>query len=241
MSRSLKSYYSVKNAMISDSSPYKKFSNHEHQLRLFADQLKNRLDGVAVPASLASLYEGDSPLNSKYFAKQVLSIYDSFVTQDILNMRLASMEYTGWDSHKRQRTQIEPKFSDIFGNNRGLHTLITELDLLNNGIYENSVFTISGEFGRQLKSNGDHGCDHGRGNAMIVIGKSVNGGFYGDPFPDSEINTLEVKNEDIEGKTSIFQVYATVLNWQDNNLGDNVYDLSTEAVESGVDLSSMFT
>ncbi len=241
MSRSLKSYYSVKNSLIADNSPYKKFVKHEQQLRIFGDQLKSALDSVAIPDSISALYEGDSPLNSKYFGKQILSIYDSFATQDILNMRLASMEYTGWDSHKRQRTQIEPQFSDIFGTNKALHSLITELDALNSGIYEDTVFTISGEFGRQLKSNGDHGCDHGRGNSMIVIGKSVNGGFYGEAFPDSEIDKLEVKNEDIEGKTSIFQVYASVLNWQETDLGNNVFDLTGLEVESGVNLDDLLS
>ena len=38
-----------------------------------------------------------------------------------------------------------------------------------------TVVTIS-EFGRRVKENGDHGVDHGYGNAMLLLGAGVNGG-----------------------------------------------------------------
>jgi uncharacterized protein (DUF1501 family) len=37
------------------------------------------------------------------------------------------------------------------------------------------------EFGRTARENGSRGTDHGHGNAMLVMGNSVNGGkVYGD-------------------------------------------------------------
>jgi len=241
LSRSLSSYYSAKKPLVAKSSPYRKFINHEEQLRFFGDQLKTKLDTVTLPSNIINLYEGGSTLDSKYFGEQIRSLYDSFATQDILTMRYASLEYTGWDSHKRQRTQIEIKFSDMFGADKGFSTLQNELELLNSGINDDSVIVISGEFGRQLKSNGDNGSDHGRGNSVLVIGKKVTGGFYGNPFPDSEIAKLDIKNEDIEGKTSMFQVYARVLEWQQAGLGDSVFDLNGQEIEAGVDFSNLLT
>ncbi len=240
LSRSLAGYYSSIANEIPEKSPYRKFIKHEQQLRQFSDRVKPRLDAKPIPSAIKALYEKSSnTLKSTYFGKQIRNLYDSFITQDILEMRFANMEYTGWDSHKEQHRSLEPKFNDLFGTNKGLHTLVSQLNQLNSNIYNNCVFVISGEFGRQLKSNGDYGTDHGRGNSVIVIGKSVNGGFYGDPFPAEEIVRLEIKNEDIKGKTSMFQVYARVLDWQDSGLGARVFNLNNQPIEPGVNLSTM--
>ncbi len=239
MSRSLKSYYQAKANEIPEQSPYRKFIKHEQKLRQFGNRVSARLKARPVPLAITALYQGGNTLKSTYFGQQIRNLYDSFVTQDILAMRFASMEYTGWDSHRDQHRKIEPMFSDLFGTSKGLHTLVSHLDAYNKAITNNTVFVISGEFGRQLKSNGDHGTDHGRGNSVLVIGKSVNGGFYGDPFPSDETARLEIKNEDIHGKTSMFQVYARVLNWQQGGLGSQVFDLSNQPVESGVNLSAL--
>jgi len=220
MSRSLSSYYSAKEPHVPTTSIFRKPIEHEIKVRNFGIPLEERLNETPIPASIASLRERDHPneLDSSTFAHQIQALYDSYATQDILNMRLASLDYTGWDSHK------------------------TESTLLKSDCYENSVVIVSGEFGRQLKSNGDHGNDHGRGNSMLVIGKGVNGGMYGDPFPEYEKEFLEVDNKDIEGKTSLFKVYAEVLNWQKNGLGTTVFgDLSSHDVENGVELGSMFS
>jgi len=241
LSRALSSYYALKEPLVPQESIYRKFVDHEKQLRAFGALLQTRLDTVPIPTALSNLYEGDTPLDSTDFGKQVLSVYDSYATQDILNMRLASMEYKGWDSHKNLRDQIEPQFEDMFGATKGFHSLISEFVSLKSDAYNNTVIVISGEFGRQLKSNGSEGNDHGRGNSMIVIGGKVNGGFYGEPFPADELAKLDVKNEDILGKTSMFQVYATILDWQESNLGSKVFDLTDQEVESGVDLSTMIT
>ena len=244
LSRSLSSYYSAKEPLIPTSSVFRKPIEHEIKVRNFGIPLEKRLDATPIPTSIASLNEKDNPneLDSSTFASQILALYDSYATQDILNMRLASLDYTGWDSHKDLRTQIEPKFEDMFGRNRGLESLVKEATALKSDCYENSVVLISGEFGRQLKSNGDRGNDHGRGNSVLVIGKGVNGGMYGDPFPEYEKEFLEVKNKDIEGKTSLFKVYAEVLNWQQSGLGTTVFgDLSTHDVENGVDLGRLFS
>ncbi len=77
---------------------------------------------------------------------------------------------------------------------------------------------------------------------MIVIGGKVNGGFYGDAFPDYQIANLNTKNKDIDGKTSVFRVFGEVANWQNPNSANTIFgDLSSQILESGVDLSKIFT
>ena len=238
LDRALTSYYALKRGTIPSSSPFSKAMAHEKQLRDFGNLLRAKLKDLTIPTSINSIMNDDNnKLKSSSFAKQILSLHDSYISQDILNMRLASLSYSGWDSHKNLVDKITPKFEDIFGATKGLASLVGELDA---DAYEDSVFIIGGEFGRQLKSNGDNGNDHGRGNTMLVIGGKVNGGLYGKLFPDSELNKLDTKNEDIEGLTSMFKVYAEVLNWQSNGLGDSVFeDLASQNVESGVDLTTL--
>ncbi len=45
-----------------------------------------------------------------------------------------------------------------------------------------TVVTIS-EFGRRVEENGDHGVDHGYGNAMLLLGAGVNGGEVHGSWP----------------------------------------------------------
>ncbi len=230
--RALQSYYKSKRPFISENSPYHKAIAHEKQIRDFGTRLKEKLDTVTIPESIQNLSTGDTALKSSAFAKQILSLYDSYQTRDILGMKLASMEYSGWDSHKNTSEKIAPKLEDIFGESKGLDSLIGEIGA---EAYNETVIVIAGEFGRQLVSNGDHGSDHGRGNSMLVIGGKVNGGFYGDPFPDEDFTV----NADILGKTSMFQVYASVLDWQESDLGAKIFNLNDEEIEESVDLSTM--
>jgi len=238
LDRALTSYYALKRGTIPTSSPFSKAMAHEKQLRDFGTLLRARLKDVSIPSSIDSIMNDDNnKLDSSSFAKQILSLHDSYASQDIFNMRLASLSYSGWDSHKSLLRKITPKFEDIFGSSKGLDSLVGELD---EDAYNKSVFIIGGEFGRQLKSNGDEGNDHGRGNTMLVIGGKVNGGLYGELFPDSELDKLDVKNKDIEGLTSMFKVYAEILNWQSDGLGDKVFEnLDGQPVEDGVDLTTL--
>ena len=67
-----------------------------------------------------------------------------------------------------------------------------------------TVVTIS-EFGRRVKENGDHGLDHGYGNAMLLLGAGVNGGGVRGLWP--HLSTLE------DGDLAIKQDFRSVL-WE---------------------------
>jgi uncharacterized protein (DUF1501 family) len=59
-----------------------------------------------------------------------------------------------------------------------------------------TVVTIS-EFGRRVAENPGHGLDHGWGNAMLIIGAGVRGGYYGrwPGLVDLEDGDLKVTND----------------------------------------------
>ncbi len=166
-----------------------------------------------------------------------------------LNPRVLSLVYGGWDSHGEQRRVhpnlvtdpnnpflsrgIENGLRDIFGgpsaevDSNQLHSGYSALwDSLSGLNRQNVVFTIYGEFGRQIRDNGGFGTDHGRGNLMFVIGENVRGGIYGDMFPDSEIEKYAEppnRTPDITPQTEFDHFFAKVCDWVSPNSGDILF------------------
>ena len=236
ISRSLSSYYAAKREDIDASSIYYRFIEHEKKLREFGDTIKQRLGGVSVPPAIEALYSGT--LNSKYLGEQIRNLYDSFACSDITSFRVASMEFGNWDSHKAQRAMIEPMLLDLFGTGRAFDSLYSELPA---DAVDNMVLVLAGEFGRQLRSNGANGTDHGEGNAALVIGKSVRGGVYGDMFPENELSRLDDQSPQILGKTEIDHVFGAVADWMTMGAGDMVFPRRGIAmIEPGINLGSLF-
>jgi hypothetical protein len=128
LSRSLKAYYAAKRAVTNKNSVYWRFFEHERKLREFGEMIDARLATVPLPGAISALYSGASPtLVSGGFGKQVRNLYDSLACNDILDLRVASLEYNGWDSHKGQKSLIEPKLEDMFGDGKAFETLYDEL------------------------------------------------------------------------------------------------------------------
>ena len=243
LSRALGSYYQAKRQELPETSPYRVFVQHEQSLRAFGDALNARLDSEPLPAGFEPLYTPDSgnTLNSRWFGEQMRNAFDAFVCSDILGFRVGALHYSGWDSHRDQVASIEPRLEDIFGTGKGLDTLLTALQSRMPDAYKNCIIVIGGEFGRQLRDNGDNGTDHGRGNSIIVLGDSIKGGIYGDLFPQAEIPLYEKASKDITGLTAIEQVFAATCNWMEPGAGAKVFpDLSKAPVEDGVTLSAVF-
>jgi uncharacterized protein (DUF1501 family) len=236
MARALKAYYAHKRLEADGEPaawPYRKFLHHEWALRTFGDAFNARLAEVAPvrPAALAALYTAGSgnTLSSANFGQQCANVYDSFLGADLFQQRIVSMEYTGWDTHRLEKTTFESNIEDIFGAGKGLATLTAELDILGVGANEDVVYVLNTDFGRQLRANGDWGTDHGRGNYSIVIGPGVNGGTYGEMFPASEIEgaagdtRFDQQGADIEGRTSFERVLAEACDWVEPGTGNAVF------------------
>jgi uncharacterized protein (DUF1501 family) len=141
------------------------------------------------------------------------------------------MHYGGWDTHKFQQDEIEPKYADLFGANMSLDTLFQNLT----GAFNNTVVSISGEFGRQLRANGANSTDHGNGNTIILLGGSVTGGVYGEMFPASEISRYDSFHEGIDGRTDFYSVYQSLITKMDSSAAHaNIFSYAgTPTAESG--------
>jgi hypothetical protein len=204
VARSLKGYYAAKRPTVDASSPYFPFIDHEQKWRVLGDRIDARLRGIPVPAALANL-ANTSVWSNAYIAHQARNLYDALACQDILNMRVASLEFPGWDTHDNQAAEFEVRAEHLFGDNGVLATLQSSLPP---AIWSRLVFVLGGEFGRQLRDNGGKGTDHGVGTSILVLGQSVRGGLYGEMFPENELTRLNEPSPDITGLTAIDHAFG---------------------------------
>lgn len=187
-----------------------------------------------------------------------------------LNPRVLSLEYGGWDTHGNQRPYsssiasdptnpsvnrgIESNLRDIFegqygsnpSNSSALHGGFSALwQSLSYPDRSNIAITVAGEFGRQIRDNGDKGTDHGRGNLMLVIGERCQGGLYGEMFPQSEISKYDnssLRTPDIDPRTEIDQIFSKVCDWVEPGSGGSVFPRMSAGSSSTpmVEVPSMF-
>ena len=284
---SLQTYYAALDQLTPDTDAYEKFMDHERKVRLFGELIDERLD-FAEPLLIRGLYasttsdtgvptglnpdpsDGDSrrTLRRWGFGRQIRNLYDVIASNDLLNLRVASMSYGGWDTHENQRRDanpndindpdtnrsIESNFKDIFGgpHNRfpegttALHGGFSALwNYLGAGDRSNIVINIAGEFGRQIRDNGDRGTDHGKGNVIFLIGEGVHGGLYGELFPEGEIDRLNdqsISTPDIDPLTDFDHVFGAACDWVAAGSGGVVFPgrASNTNLESGLDPNNLF-
>jgi len=285
--------------------PFDKPRNHEATLRNFGNLLRERLDTVSVPSVIQALGDEVSiggqavnpgangnprrTLRNRGFARQVENLFDSLAANDILNSRVISLEYRGFDTHAGQRgspvqrngvvsegpeldnlriqlndpnrrRNIESNFKDLFGGPFVLEPNAphSAFSALQQGLTEvgaagvsRLVYTFAGEFGRQIRGNGDNGTDHGSGNLVLVIGSRVRGGVYGQLFPDNEIplyGNSRLNTPDIETLTHTDFLFGAVSDWVQPNSSQLVYPRlanlaggDAPILESGVDFSGLIS
>jgi uncharacterized protein (DUF1501 family) len=242
MTRALKAYYQARGAEVATAKPstwpYHLFYQHNATFRAFGDAIRDRLEACGdLPPTLASL-----TLNQGHFAQQCRNLYDVCLAPDILGVGAVSMRYSGWDTHNGQHGRITANLSDLFGSAGGLATAMNEISLLPSAgapVSDSLVFSFTSDFGRQLRVNGDRGTDHGRGIYTILIGNGVNGGVYGEMFPERESSPdgngripLQTSGADIEGRTSTELVLGQVCEWVQPGSSASVFpDADPAAVE----------
>ena len=91
-----------------------------------------------------------------------------------IGVEAVQVDIGGWDTHSAQ----DPLAGSMFTTMTGFSTAIAALykDLIAGAQTQNVTVVIVSEFGRNVRENGSKGTDHGRGNAMFVLGKNIAGG-----------------------------------------------------------------
>lgn len=86
-----------------------------------------------------------------------------------LGLRVATVDFGGWDTHDDQ--------AGTFGKLAGRMSEALSAFWRDLGDRAADVaVVVTSEFGRRLRSNTNGGTDHGRGNAMMVLGGGIRGG-----------------------------------------------------------------
>ena len=96
----------------------------------------------------------------------------------------AVVDMGGWDHHNELGTAVDPDgrfYRRVSELGQGLRAFIDELGP--EGLAETTIAVIS-EFGRTVDENGNGGTDHGRAGTMFLIGAGVQGGVFGNDYPD---------------------------------------------------------
>lgn len=242
LARALHAWYNARGIEVQQEKPpewpFHTFFSHREVLQNFGLQVKQRIDECGdLPLQLQSL-----ALNNEGFAQQCKNLYDACQMPDVLNMRVMSMSYGGWDTHDNQYLELSNNLDDLFGANGGLATAlpqISSIPYLEQPAVDNLVFYFASDFGRQLVANGTAGTDHGRGTYSLLMGNAVQGGVYGEMFPAQEANPdannlvpLQTPGADIEGKTSTERILARASDWAQEGTSAFVFpDATTSDIE----------
>ena len=120
----------------------------------------------------------------------------------------------GYDTHAAQApNQNGGSYNALMATlNDGLFAFYQ--DLLNQGLFGDTLVLQFSEFGRRINENGSQGTDHGAASVMMAMGGSVRGGIYGTApnlriAPDNP--TLENSSNDVHYETDFRSVYAKVI------------------------------
>jgi uncharacterized protein (DUF1501 family) len=223
MARALNAWYDSRGPEVGSEKaadwPAHTFFAHRTALQDFGLAVEERLQTcLPLPEQLESL-----SLNNGGFAQQCRNLFDACQLPDVLDMRVMSMSYGGWDTHDNELQEIGSNLEDLFGSSGGFATtlpLIDEIPHISSSPRDKLAFYFGSDFGRQIISNGTSGTDHGRGTYSILLGGAVRGGVYGELFPEREAQPdpdgrvpLETQGADITGLTSTEKILSGACEW----------------------------
>lgn len=160
-----------------------------------------------------------------------------------LGLRVATVDFGGWDTHENQGDDGRGYFADHLGElSRALNAFYTDLSNTNGTDHTQRVtVVVMSEFGRTFKQNASRGTDHGHGNLMFVMGGQVNGGQILGAWPGLHVDQL-YDRRDLEITTDYRQVLSEILIRRTNNpnLGfvfPGYADYAPLGIVKGVDLA----
>jgi uncharacterized protein (DUF1501 family) len=91
-----------------------------------------------------------------------------------IGVEAVQIDVGGWDTHSNQNPISGSMYNTMLGLGNALGAFYA--DVIASGISQKVTLVVMSEFGRNARENGSMGTDHGRGNAMFVMGKNIAGG-----------------------------------------------------------------
>ncbi len=158
-----------------------------------------------------------------------------------LGLQVATVDVGGWDTHDQLGDDGTGYFAALIGEvAAGMHAFYTDLAGAGAANYADRLtLTVQSEFGREVYENNDHGCEHGYGNLMLVMGGHTNGGLHGSWSGLS--SGVLVDGTDVPVTTDYRQVLSEILvrRFGNNNL-ETIFpgytDYSPLGVVQGLDI-----
>jgi len=121
-----------------------------------------------------------------------------------LGMRVATVDFGGWDTHMDQSGDFADQTATL---SSALMAFWRDLGEAR----EHTCVVVMSEFGRRLRSNSSGGTDHGFGNAMMVLGGTVDGGKMLGEWPGLVNDALD-DGADLAITTDYRHVLGEVMN-----------------------------
>jgi uncharacterized protein (DUF1501 family) len=120
----------------------------------------------AMYAQLEQDLKKSSPVDGSTFKKACS--FAAELTNASFNPAIMTIDFPGWDHHFGEHPKVEK--SALYAK---VQDLAAGLNALYQGISDDTVVVVMSEFGRTVVGNQSLGTDHGRGGAMMVMGKRV--------------------------------------------------------------------
>ena len=158
-----------------------------------------------------------------------------------LKSRIISVSIGGFDTHSNQGAG-EGRHANLMRSIADSVSAFLE-DLAEDGLDEKVLIMTFSEFGRTLGENGSNGTDHGKGGSLMVFGKGIKRGVYGEQ--SDLVNEIDGGGDPL-AKMDHRSVSATILrDWfglpQDevNTLmGADFFDPNLDFIEAKVRVSN---
>jgi uncharacterized protein (DUF1501 family) len=126
-----------------------------------------------------------------------------------LQMRVATIDLGGWDTHEWQGENGEGTFADLLRQlGGGLAAFYKDLAAAN--LTQKLNVVVMSEFGRRLAENASRGTDHGHGSTMLLLGGNVNGGKLFGKWPGLGADQL-YDRADLQATTDFRAVLSEIL------------------------------
>ncbi len=137
------------------------------------------------------------------FAKQLNIVADLIVSGIETSVFYVSL--SGFDTHVRQdsvHSRLLKTYSD------SVYSFIS--DLKNERVLDNTIIMTFSEFGRRVDQNASNGTDHGKANALLLMGENLTKPGIFNELPDLS----KLDDGDVAYQIDFRSIYATLLeNW----------------------------